>query len=155
MADAVTLEDLRLVLGYKDDNHDDDLDLLDVLAQAIEVVEGEVGSLAALTVTESVTSTTGTALLRNYPVTSIVDYTLGRGGTVEGLPYGTTEVTYTYGGMTAAQRGAVLLVAKDIWDTRRGQGFTQNDTGDYVVTPLLNRRVRELLAPTRLGPSVA
>lgn len=51
---------------------------------------------------------------------------------------------------TAAQRLAIYMVTADLWTTQRGADINRDDTGDFVIAPLLTRRVRELLRPTRI-----
>lgn len=156
---GLTVAKLKKRLNYLDSQTQDDVELGDVLAAAIEVVEGECGPIVPRIATETVTaSREGTALLSYFPVGSVTTtgLTLLKGGVIGGLPYGTSTVTYVAGNpTTAAQQEAVYLVAADLWQTQRGQGPTVDDTGQYVLTPLLHRRVRELMAPTRRAPSVA
>lgn len=147
---SITVADLRTQLGYEDGQTEDDLALADVLAAALVVIGKQVGSLVPGEVTETVTASCGTGILSSWPVLSITSptgLTVTRSGVVTGLSSGDTEIVYTAGAEPdASQKMAVLLVAADIWETRRGQGFPQDDTGQYVITPLLHRRVRELLA---------
>lgn len=155
---GVTLGELKAQLNWQPSQTDDDPELQAVLDAAVEIVEAEVGPISPTVLTENVVFTSGRGILSRFPVVEVTTtgVTLEPGGVVSGL-YGTNEITYTYGrpSPTAAQRMAVLLVAQDLWESRRGQGYVEQDTGDYVERPILRRRVRELLAPTRLGPSVA
>lgn len=155
---AFNIADLKKRLNYLDTQTQDDAELAHFLDAAVEIVEGECGPINPRTFTETVVcGADGKALLTYFPAVSVSGTGwLLPGGVIGGLSYGPSTVTYIAGrGPTAAQIEAVYAVAGDLFASQRGQGTNITDDGQFVVTPILTRRVRELLGPTRIPSGIA
>ena len=133
--DLPTLDDVQAHLSLTADQmtkHGDELQ--GILDAAIELAETTTGPLTERTVTQTVTTSNGSALLASVPnaVVSVVDeygtsltHRLDPGGVLWLGGYGTAVVTYTVGRteVPAPVRMAVLEIVRDLWaNTQRGGG---------------------------------
>jgi hypothetical protein len=140
-----------------------DVEKLDLLAAATQLVEAEVGPLTVRTATETLDAA---RVLNNLPVQALTAATYGgvdvlagltvsSAGVVAGARAGTV-VTYTYGrpGPTAIEREVILEVARRaLRSTQQGYrpGYGDGPESDGLPPALLLTRAdREGLAATRI-----
>lgn len=166
---VVSLAEVKRHLQMSPGSGPDDDELTFTAEAAAGIVEGFVGPLSAVTVTETFPSdryrhlSPQQFLLRRAPVTAVTAVT-GLSGWRADLaagivypqgcvPSGPVSVTYTAGldPVPAAVRLAVLIVTAHLWETQRGSGSPLAPDG---VTPgvgfAVPNRAQELLAPWRL-----
>lgn len=152
--------------------HDDELTRFAGAAQ--EAVEHLIGPVRHRTVTQTVRSHGGRAVLREVPVLqvqaataygAVTSFTLDAAtGVLSGLPHGAdVTVTYTVGREVATDSmiTAALIIAEHLWKTQRASSPSPMQAEDDGAVPVpglgyaIPYRAVDLLRPYLLGPAVA